>query len=228
MAPKRRLRYEDTGARKCRKIYHAKLKENQEKLSIIAQLRECAPNRRGDVLNTQEDVRPLGAYQTRETTFEGVAAADTLQLTDPPQRIQDYAIRYYRKAGRERHLRNLPATVEVTLMDFALDLIGLGDSALRLGKTAAHEMSRFYLALGQSENERQKKLDELLADFDLYKAEILKGLQLALKDIRSYEYDMEDEQWYSHAKRRRKTPETSRLTHLKEVQNEAYREQSLQ
>ncbi|CAJ0589114.1 unnamed protein product [Cylicocyclus nassatus] len=45
-----------------------------------------------------------------------------------------------------------------------------------------HELQplTFYLALGQSENELQKKLDELLADFDLYKAEILKEMQLAL------------------------------------------------
>ncbi|CAJ0599503.1 unnamed protein product [Cylicocyclus nassatus] len=53
------------------------------------------------------------------------------------------------------------------------------------------QISSFYIELGENEKERQKKLDELLADFDLYKSEILKGMQLALRDIRSYEYDME-------------------------------------
>ncbi|CAJ0590305.1 unnamed protein product [Cylicocyclus nassatus] len=142
------------------------------------------------------------------------------QLTEPPQQIQNYAIRYHRKAGREKHLQNLPAAVEVTLQDFALDLIGLGDPQLRLGKRAANERTRFYIELGENEKDRQKKLDELLADFDLYKSEILKGMQLALRDIRSYEYDMEKKQWLSHAKRRRTAPETNPVMELRELQNQ--------
>ncbi|CAJ0604893.1 unnamed protein product [Cylicocyclus nassatus] len=121
---------------------------------------------------------------------------------------------------REKHLQNLPAAVEVTLQDFALDLIGLGDPQLRLGKRAANVRTRFYIELGENEKDRQKKLDELLADFDLYKSEILKGMQLALRDIRSYEYDMEKQQWLSHAKRRRTAPETNPVIELRELQNQ--------
>ncbi|CAJ0593364.1 unnamed protein product [Cylicocyclus nassatus] len=104
--------------------------------------------------------------------------------------------------------------------DFALDLIGLGDPQLRLGKRAANERTRFYIELGENEKERQKKLDELLADFDLYKSEILQGMQLALRDIRSYEYDMVKKQWLSHAKRRRTAPETNPVMELRELQNQ--------
>ncbi|CAJ0601012.1 unnamed protein product [Cylicocyclus nassatus] len=145
------------------------------------------------------------------------------QLTEPPQQIQNYAIRYHRKAGREKHLQNLPVAVEVTLQDFALDLFGLGDPQLRLGKRAANERTRFYIELGENEKDRQKKLDELLADFDLYKSEILKGMQLALRDIRSYEYDMEKNSG-CHTRlfpeKKKKAPETNPVMELRELQNQ--------
>ncbi|CAJ0588441.1 unnamed protein product [Cylicocyclus nassatus] len=74
MALKRRLRDEDTGARKCRKMFHAKVEHEYAKLRTISRLRDSA-NREEFNLDKRGDVMRVEAPQNQEKFHEGSPAA---------------------------------------------------------------------------------------------------------------------------------------------------------
>ncbi|CAJ0593806.1 unnamed protein product [Cylicocyclus nassatus] len=77
MALKRRPRYEDTGARKCRKMFHAKVEHEYAKLRTISRLRDSA-DREKFSLDKRGDVMGVEAPQNQEKFHEGSPAAETL------------------------------------------------------------------------------------------------------------------------------------------------------
>ncbi|WKY04562.1 hypothetical protein Q1695_005513 [Nippostrongylus brasiliensis] len=116
------------------------------------------------------------------------SAQDWIEITDPPEEIQRYAIRIAGKSGRDMSLKTLPEEVETILIDFALDMLGYGQPEIKCRASVALEESRFFASLGSTYEERSEALSVLVEEREDWKKQMNRSLQLALRDIRSYTY----------------------------------------
>ncbi|CAJ0591761.1 unnamed protein product [Cylicocyclus nassatus] len=118
-----------------------------------------------------------------------------MRITDPPHRIQSYSLRLNGKRGRKDSLENLPRHIEHLLLDFVEDLIGFGHNELKSGARANTTHSKYVLSLGNTDAERQAALDAKVQTRMVYRNELFKALQLALRDVRTYTYDESKKVW---------------------------------
>ncbi|PIO59631.1 hypothetical protein TELCIR_18902 [Teladorsagia circumcincta] len=112
--------------------------------------------------------------------------------TSPPSEIQKYSVRMNRRSRRNGTLMNLPAKVEETLIGFGEDLLGLGHKELMAAPGASVWASRFYMQLGQTEEERRAEYERLCEERLRWRPELFRALQRALRyysrrDLRLYE-----------------------------------------
>ncbi|VDP05055.1 unnamed protein product [Heligmosomoides polygyrus] len=110
------------------------------------------------------------------------------KLTDPPTAIQGYAVRVSGRAGRNTNLTHLPEDVENTLIEFALDMLGYGRNEISCPGSVDLPQSRFFLSLGTSHEERYAALEGLIEQREDWKKQLIKAVQLALRDVRNNRY----------------------------------------
>lgn len=112
------------------------------------------------------------------------------EITKPSEKIKEYAVRLNGRAGRNGNLKNLPDEVERTLLDFAEDLLGYGREELRFGAVFDRARSRFFLGLGNTDEERYAQMEKLVAERECWRKNLIRSLQRALSDLRSSRYDI--------------------------------------
>lgn len=122
------------------------------------------------------------------------------KITDPPEKIKEYAVRLNGRCGRDDKLKNLPGVVERTLLDFAEDMLGYGRDELQFGAVFDRSKSRFFMSLGETEEERDSAYEGLVAERSLWRKQLMKSLQRALSDVRSMrcEFAMDKDQREVH------------------------------
>ncbi|WKX94486.1 hypothetical protein Q1695_011621 [Nippostrongylus brasiliensis] len=127
------------------------------------------------------------------------------ELTDPPPAIQSYAVRVSRKAGRNRNLKSLPEDVESCLIEFALDMLGYGRDEIKCPAGVQLDESRYFMLLGETFEERHAALMDLVEQREVYKKQMNRALQLALRDIRVYRYGVVNGvcQWIKNNRQRK-------------------------
>ncbi|EYB98758.1 hypothetical protein Y032_0128g1428 [Ancylostoma ceylanicum] len=94
-----------------------------------------------DLRSLALDWRP----RAKDNTFQQVASLYRFlvqRITDPPEKIQDYATRINGRFGRDNSLKNLPKPIETTLIDFVEDMLGYGWPEVQTG-TVGDPLSRF-------------------------------------------------------------------------------------
>ncbi|VDK67807.1 unnamed protein product [Cylicostephanus goldi] len=128
-----------------------------------------------------------------------------MKITEPAYKIQQYSARLNERGGRDERLENLPSAIESILLDFMEDVIGYGHHEL---KAPAHDMSksRYFASLGKTEGERHAKLKRLSAERRIYRKVMFKALQMAMRDVRSYDYDRAKMKWIPNDKKKRAVP----------------------
>ncbi|KAL6739207.1 hypothetical protein Aduo_012684 [Ancylostoma duodenale] len=125
-----------------------------------------------------------------------------LHATDPPYRIKEFAVRVNKGGSRNENLKDLPSEVEATLIGFGEDITGYGSGTKNIlnlngsrscttWETNASMDSDSSAALSRERNEWQSHL--------------LKSLQRALTDVRSYGYDAARDQWFSNNRQKQAT-----------------------
>ncbi|CAJ0599574.1 unnamed protein product [Cylicocyclus nassatus] len=157
---------------------------------------------------TAELPKMLANYKFKESdnAFQNFASLFRYilqRITSPPVRIQEYAVRLNGRHGKRECLMSLPVEIENLLLDFAEDLSGLGHNELKGGVVVNPAHSSFFMSLGETYEERRCKLEQLTQQRIELRSEIFKGLQLALRDVRSYSYDEDRKQWISNKKTKR-------------------------
>ncbi|CAJ0606480.1 unnamed protein product [Cylicocyclus nassatus] len=142
----------------------------------------------------------------KETPFQlfaGLFRYIIMRATNPPQKIQEYSLRLNGRNGRVDTLLNLPESIQNLLLDFAEDLIGYGHNELRAPQ--ADKTSSFFIKLGSTDEEREQEFDVLQQERVLFRKDSFKGLQLALRDVRSYIYDTTKAQWIPGDRKAKRT-----------------------
>ncbi|RCN35157.1 hypothetical protein ANCCAN_18991 [Ancylostoma caninum] len=160
---------------------------SEEGPRAVSTLYDCISNGRLDLNRAARlilDQKPNGTF--RQATYD---------LTDPPQRIQEYSVRLHGKSGRANSLLGFPPELENLLLDFGEDLIGYGQNELKEGAVVNPSNSSFFMGLGNTHKERQLALEQRTDERIVFRSELFRALQLALRDIRSYEYDVRTSQW---------------------------------
>ncbi|VDM68500.1 unnamed protein product [Strongylus vulgaris] len=149
-------------------------------------------------------------YQPKEcsSSFQAFAALYRYvltRITEPPQKIQEYAVRINGRCGRNENLLGLPACIENLLLDFGEDMIGYGQNELKAGVVINPMQSSFFMRLGNTHEERECALQQLTQERVVFRKELFKGLQLALRDVRSYTYDVQRKQWMPSARKAKRS-----------------------
>ncbi|RCN38352.1 hypothetical protein ANCCAN_15741 [Ancylostoma caninum] len=118
-------------------------------------------------------------------------------MADPPEKIKEFSVRKNKQTGRDATLKNLPHHVESTLiaiLGFGEDLLGYGHDALKSTPSRVQQ-SRFYIELGATDSERSDRFAQLKRERRDWRGSLFKALQLAMRDIRSYEYGADENKW---------------------------------
>ncbi|KAL6733803.1 hypothetical protein Aduo_004419 [Ancylostoma duodenale] len=132
-----------------------------------------------------------GTYQQITSLYRYVL----LRITCPPEKIQEFSIRVNRNNGRNDSLQNMPEEVELLLINFGEDALGYGYDELKGRFPINKEQSSFYISLGSNEDERKRNLEAMTKDRKQWRSHLFRGLQKALRDVRSYEYDGQGKKW---------------------------------
>ncbi|EYC04092.1 hypothetical protein Y032_0089g2209 [Ancylostoma ceylanicum] len=128
-----------------------------------------------------------------------------MRLTDPSQRIQEYSVRLHGKSGRANSLLGFPPELENLLLDFGEDLIGYSQNELKEGAVVNPSNSSFFMGLGNTHKERQLALEKRTDERIVFRSELFRALQLALRDVRSYEYDVRTSRWRANDRKAKRT-----------------------
>ncbi|VDN28405.1 unnamed protein product, partial [Cylicostephanus goldi] len=137
--------------------------------------------------------------------FAGLYRFLFMKITNPPQKIQDYAVRLNGRNGRNDLLLGLPMQIETLLLDFGEDYIGYGHNELKSGVVVNPTQSKYFMSLGTTNEERERALKLRTDERVLYRKELFKGLQLALRDVRSYVWDNRKKQWMPNHRKSKRT-----------------------
>ncbi|KAL6731733.1 hypothetical protein Aduo_002567 [Ancylostoma duodenale] len=117
-----------------------------------------------------------------------------LRITEPPQRIKEFAIRVNR--GRDSKLKDLPKEVEATLTGFGEDIIGCGED----------ESNSDAVLNGPRAFKRSKSLAVAPSERAECQSNVWKSLQRALRDVRSYEFDEAKGKWLPNNRKSKRAP----------------------
>ncbi|EYB81436.1 hypothetical protein Y032_0384g411 [Ancylostoma ceylanicum] len=63
----------------------------------------------------------------------------------------------------------------------------------------------FFMELGSNHEERKQALEKLTDERISFRSELFKALQLALRDIRSYEYDLVANKWRANDRKAKRS-----------------------
>ncbi|EYB97038.1 hypothetical protein Y032_0143g2354 [Ancylostoma ceylanicum] len=123
-----------------------------------------------------------------------------LRVTDPPHKIKEFSVRMNKGGGRDEKLKDLPKMIEATLTGFGEDIIGRGDDKPNSDAVASRNQS--------SEEKRNESPGGASCERDELQSNVLKSLQRALRDVRSYGFDEAKGRWLpSNRKSKRAIPE---------------------
>ncbi|EYC22464.1 hypothetical protein Y032_0017g3366 [Ancylostoma ceylanicum] len=116
-----------------------------------------------------------------------------LHVTDPRHKIKEYAVRVMKSGSRNENLKDLPADVEATLIGFGEEITGYG---------SGERGRRRVLNLNGTSTDSDAVAAMTPRERDEWQSHVLKSLQRALTDVRSYRYDAARDQWFSNNKQK--------------------------
>ncbi|CAJ0602858.1 unnamed protein product [Cylicocyclus nassatus] len=94
---------------------------------------------------------------------------------------------------------------------FGEDTIGYGHPELKMPAVNVDSTS-FFASLGETREERAEVFERMAHERIVYRRDLFKALQTALRDIRAYEYDVENNKWRLYDKKKRARPNDDCLT----------------
>ncbi|RCN30946.1 hypothetical protein ANCCAN_23278 [Ancylostoma caninum] len=127
-----------------------------------------------------------------------------LHVTDPPYRIKEFAVRVNKGGSRNENLKDLPNAVQATLIGFGEDITGYG-SGERGRRILNVNGSRSCTTWETSESMDSDSSAALSRERNEWQSHMLKSLQRALTDVRSYGYDAARNQWFSNNRQKQAT-----------------------
>ncbi|EYB95169.1 hypothetical protein Y032_0163g3501 [Ancylostoma ceylanicum] len=122
-----------------------------------------------------------------------------------PIRISAFSNIRKRTIGPNENLIPLPPEIENFLSDFVEGFIAYGQNELRSGAVINAADSSFSMELGSNHEHRKQALEELIDEGISFRGELFKALQLALRDIRSYEYDLVVNKWRANDRKAKRS-----------------------